>query len=251
MPWDARCMPSFCTTRCPVAAAGWGCAARYRFPELLDVQYKYICLFQNSVHTIFQDLSLHIYGSKAKKTCTNKNYSQSKNTLYLSSKATWRWMLTFHPLVNTRVRCPVSIVERITVEITYATLEFSCKPCQRICIVFWRNATCKYQMNECCRLFCSYRKLLNIYAERRKKHIYIRQIPFLALCCACGESSGWHQKQQKLSIMLYKSVGRITQELLRENKQQELSSMLQISWMNHPRTCCQEHPELYQTCRKW
>ena len=165
------------------------------------------------MHTIFQDLSLHIYGSKAKKTCTNKSYSQSKNTLYLSSKATWRWMLTFHPLVNTRVRCPVSIVERIAVEITYATLEFSCKPCQRICIVFWRNATCKYQMNECCRLFCSYRKLLNIYAERRKKHIYIRQIPFFGIVL----------RMWRIKWMTPKTA-------------KTFNHVIQISWTNHPRT---------------
>lgn len=81
MPWDARCMPSFCTTRCPVAAAGWGCAARYRFPELLDVQYKYMSISKLGAHNISRFIFAYIWFQGKKDLHEQKLFSKQEHTI--------------------------------------------------------------------------------------------------------------------------------------------------------------------------
>lgn len=66
------------------------------------------------------------------------------------------------------------------------------------------------------------------YMHSVARNIYTsNKFHFLALCCACGQSIGWHQKTPR-------TFNHVPNQL-----HQEFPIMFQISWMNHPRNSCQ------------
>lgn len=76
------------------------------------------------------------------------------------------------------------------------------------------------------------------YMHSVARNIYTsNKFHFLALCCACGQSIGWHQKTPR-------TFNHVPNQL-----HQEFPIMFQISWMNHPRNSCQNKKN-FQSCSK-